>query len=143
MDKIEQGYSVEPHVHTDLEARHLDAPMLQLDLAGEVASMRGALQAGSGGHVAKTLAKYDDLRILLVAFEPGGRLARHQAQGRVSIQVLEGQVTTHLGERTVELRTGGILVLEPNVAHEVEAYERSALLVSISWPGAAAVHPPP
>jgi len=138
MDKVERRDPLQPHVHVD--ARHLSAPLLQLDLAEELRQVRHELRAGTAGHVAKTLSKYDDLRTVLIAFEPGGCLDRHQTQGRVCIHVLEGSVAVRIGEQAFVLGRGGLLHVGPHVAHEVEAMEPSALLVTIAWPGASAVH---
>jgi quercetin dioxygenase-like cupin family protein len=133
-NKVEHGYTAGAHQHLDAAARHLDAPLLQLDLPVEVAALRRDRASGGAGHVAKTLAKYPDLRIVLMAFEQGGHLARHEAPGRVCIHVLEGHLVLRLGGQTVDLRAGGLLEMAPHVAHEVEAVEESAMLLTIAWP---------
>ncbi len=135
MTKIEQGHQAAPHQHVDPEARHLDAPLLQLNLRDELAALRSADRAGKG-HVAKTLAKHPDLRVVLIAFEPGARLERHSAPGRVWIQVLDGELAIRIGAQTAELAQGGLLEIAPTLEHEVEARTQSALLLTIAWPKA-------
>lgn len=135
MIKVEQGYELESHVHMEPDARHLDAPLLQLNLARELEGLRKLDAGSSAGHRAKTLAKYPDMRLVLIALEVGGRVDTHKAPGRVSIQALEGRVSIRLGDdQTVELSAGSILQIAPNVAHDVQAPERSAILVTIAWP---------
>ena len=133
MTKVEKGYQSEPHRHLDEAARHIDAPLLQLDLPQELAALRRA-GAGAGGHVAKTLAKYPDLRLVLIAFEPAGRLDQHKAPGRVCVQVMDGRVAIRFENQTVELSAGGLLEIAPAVVHEVEALAQSAILLTIAWP---------
>lgn len=133
MTKVEKGYQSEPHQHLDEAARHIDAPLLQLDLVEEIAALRRTTP-GAGGHVAKTLAKHADLRLVLIAFDRGGRLDRHQAAGRVCIQVLDGHIAVRLGDQTVELSAGGLLQVGPAIAHEVEALSQSAILLTVAWP---------
>lgn len=133
---VQTGYAAEPHVHKQPEERHLDAPLLQLDLARELSELRGSEVYRAHRYGAKTLARYPDLRVVLIAFEAGARMERHQAKSRVSVQVLEGHVALALSEQSVELRAGGVLVIAPDVPHDVEAREQSAILVTLAWAGA-------
>lgn len=132
--KDERGTESVPHQHVEGDMRRLDAPLLQRNLPEEVAALRRAGVSGSAGHVAKTLAKHADLRIVLIAFEEGGRLDRHQAPGRVCVHLLEGHVAVRLGDQSVELRAGGLLEIAPRVPHEVESLAESAMLLTIAWP---------
>jgi quercetin dioxygenase-like cupin family protein len=63
----------------------------------------------------------------------GTQMRQHKAEGRISIQQLNGQVCIHLTDRKVNLSTGHLLVLDCGVLHDVEALEESALLLTISW----------
>lgn len=62
-------------------------------------------------------------------------MRQHRAEGRVSIQLLEGQVCIHLADRKVNMSVGHLLVLDCGVLHDVETLEESALLLTISWRG--------
>jgi quercetin dioxygenase-like cupin family protein len=48
--------------------------------------------------------------------------------------VLEGHVQLKAAGRTFSLRSGGLLALDRDIAHDVEALEESALLLTIAWP---------
>jgi quercetin dioxygenase-like cupin family protein len=137
MTKVEQGRSNQSHTHVEANARTLDAPLLRLDLAQELADVRRDDAYETGGHNAKTLARYPDLRLVLIALDRGKRLEQHQTKGRVSIHVIEGKVTIGLDTEKVELGVGCLLEVAPGAAHDVEATEPSALLLTIAWPGAA------
>jgi quercetin dioxygenase-like cupin family protein len=112
----------------------LAEPLLQIDLERELQQLR---QEDSWkretGRSSKTLAKYPDFRIVLILMKSGTRMRQHRAEGRVSIQQLEGQVCVHLADRKVNVSAGHLLVLDCGVLHDVEALEESAFLLTISW----------
>jgi len=85
-------------------------------------------------HTAITIAKYPDLRLVLVALKARGRLHEHQTAGRVSIQTLSGELRVHVEDRVVEMHPGSLLTLEHDVAHDVEAETNSVFLLTIAWP---------
>jgi quercetin dioxygenase-like cupin family protein len=112
----------------------LAGPLLQIDLERELQQLRreDSWQRETG-RSSKTLAKYPDFRIVLILMKSGTRMRQHRAEGRVSIQQLEGQVCVHLADRTVNMSAGHLLVLDCGVLHDVEALEESAFLLTISW----------
>ena len=112
----------------------LAEPLLQIDFERELEQLRreDSWQRETG-RSSKTLAKYPDFRIVLILMKSGTRMQQHKAEGRVSIQQLNGQVRIHLADRKVTLSAGHLLVLDCGVLHDVEALEESALLLTISW----------
>ena len=112
----------------------LAGPLLQIDLERELQQLRreDSWQRKTG-RSSKTLAKYPDFRIVLILMKSGTRMRQHRAEGRVSIQQLEGQICVHLADRKVNVSAGHLLVLDCGVLHDVEALEESALLLTISW----------
>jgi len=134
MERIEEGYSLEHHVEG--EPRHLGAPLLRADLSKEIEELRQGAAWRVGGHNAKTLVKYPDLRVVLIAFKQGTTLGEHKTKGRISIHTLEGHVLLKLGSQVVDLPKGCLLGLGPSVPHDVEAVEQSAILLTIAWPAA-------
>lgn len=114
----------------------LAEPLLQIDFERELQQLRqeDSWQRETG-RSSKTLAKYPDFRIVLILMKSGTRMRQHRAEGRISIQQLEGQVRIHLADRKVTLSAGHLLVLDCGVLHDVEALEESALLLTISWRG--------
>jgi hypothetical protein len=65
------------------------APFLEFDLARELEQLHSEPEWNSG-HNARTLVKYDDLRVVLVALKRYAQLPTHQARGRISIQTVAG-----------------------------------------------------
>jgi quercetin dioxygenase-like cupin family protein len=112
----------------------LAEPLLQIDLERELQQLRqeDSWQRETG-RSSKTLAKYPDLRIVLILMKAGTQMRQHRAEGRISIQQLKGQVRIHLADRSVDVSADHLLVLDCGVLHDVEALEESALLLTISW----------
>lgn len=121
--------------HQEHEVGDLWAPLLHFDLDSEIRQLR-AEGRWQSGHTAKTLVKYDDLRVVLIAINAGGRLVQHQTEGRITVHALSGHIRFNAAEKTVELSAGSMLALEHGVPHSVEGIVDSAFLLTIAWPGA-------
>ena len=134
MNKVEKGSSGDPHVEG--QSRRLDAPAARLDLMLEAEQVRRAEPPAAAGHSAKTLAKHPDLRVVLMSFRAGVRIKEHRARGSVVIQTITGFIRVKLAAEEVELKAGSILVLEPSLAHDLEALEESTVLLTLAWAGA-------
>jgi quercetin dioxygenase-like cupin family protein len=110
------------------------APYLEFDLPAEIHRLK-AESTWSTGRNARTLIKYDDLRVVLTALQPDARIPEHQADGRLSVQVISGHIQVRASGRTFNLRAGGLLALDRGIRHDVTALEESAFLLTIAWPG--------
>lgn len=112
----------------------LTGPLLQFDLAAETEQLRQEDAWKTTLRNAKTLVKYPDLRVVLIALKSGTRMKGHQADGSISIQGLTGKLRLHLPHQTAELDAGQLLTLERALPHDVEALQDSSFLLTISWP---------
>lgn len=88
------------------------------------------------GHHQITLFKSGASTVMAFLFEAGGCLPRHQADGIVTIQVIEGRVEVETTKERHAVGAGGLLVLRPGVPHEVDAVEPTEMIVTIH------LHPP-
>ena len=109
-------------------------PFMEFDLAAEIHRLK-AEKTWSQGQNARTLVKYDDLRVVLTVLQLKARLPEHKTEGRISIHVLSGHIQVKASGRTFNLRSGGLLALDRAMSHEVEALDESAFLLTIAWPG--------
>ena len=116
------------------QERPLDGPHLSFDLGSELDRLKREAPWRERGHNAITLAKYPDLRFVLMALRAGARMTTHEPDERVSLQVLGGRVRVAVGGREVEVQAGQLLAMDRAQAHQVEALEESALLLTLSWP---------
>ena len=64
-------------------------------------------------------------------------MKEHRAPGSAVVQTLSGRIRLGLPNQAVELPAGTIVVLEPNLPHDVEALEESAFAITIAWPPGA------
>ncbi len=103
------------------------------EIADQISRIRGEKSwQESPGRVTRMLAKAPGLRVVLILMRAGNRWEEHKTDSRISIQPIEGSVRFFLTDRTVELRTGELLVLEPGIPHGVEALEEAAFLLTLS-----------
>lgn len=113
----------------------LSGAELQFNLANELDQLhRDESWLHPAGRSSKTLVKYPDLRIVLIAMKAKTRMHEHTAAGRISVHCLQGHIRLHLAERAVDLPVGHLIALDHSVSHDVEASEESAFLLTLSWP---------
>ena len=113
----------------------LSRPLLKFDLAMELDQLhRDESWLHPTGRSSKTLVKYPDLRIVLIAMKANTHMHEHMAAGRISVHSLNGHIRLRLPERVVDLPAGHLLALDQCVPHDVEAAEDSAFLLTLSWP---------
>ena len=121
-----------PH-HQRPHPAPMAGPFLEFDLSREVQQLR---QEGtwSTGRNSKTLVKYADFRVVLMALKAGMHVEEHQAEGRISVQTIAGHISVRSSGRTFDLPTGSLLALDRATVHDLHALEDSAILLTIAWP---------
>lgn len=130
-DDRSSGGSASSHdTHQDAD-KVRSAPVLRFEFAAELDRLLTQPGYHSGKPTGTTLVKQPDLRIVLMALKSGGRLEEHRASGPISVQVMHGRVRLQVAGSTVELHAGEIVALEPGVAHDAEALEDAAFLLTI------------
>ena len=112
--------------------RATSGPVLDLDLMTMAKQLRNEA-AWSDGRNSRTLVKHRDLRMVLTVMRTGAHLHRHQARGTVLIHVLSGYIRARVVGEVVEAPVGHALSLDPNLEHEIEAVDESAVLITIAW----------
>jgi quercetin dioxygenase-like cupin family protein len=119
--------------HRRPHPRPLAAAYLEFDLAREIEELHREPEWASGQN-ARTLVKYDDLRVVLTALKADARIPEHRTEGRISIQTLRGHLQVRAEGRTFDLPAGSLLALDRGLAHDVHALEDSVMLLTIAWP---------
>ena len=114
-------------------AQQVIGPALTFHLDQELEQLRGEDAFQQNMYSAKTLIKEADLRIVLIAMRKGARILKHQAPGQVAIQALRGEIRVGVASQRVALPAGSLLTIEGGIAHDVEAFEDSAFLLTIAW----------
>jgi quercetin dioxygenase-like cupin family protein len=107
------------------------------DLNAEAARLQREIPAGVG-RASKSLVKYSDFRLVLIAMMAGARMEEHSTPARISVETLSGHLLMHVREKLFDLPQGQILVLESDIPHDVEALADSTFLLTFAWPGSKA-----
>ncbi|WP_181308751.1 cupin domain-containing protein [Rufibacter sp. XAAS-G3-1] len=112
-------------------ARHLDAPLLTLDLTRSLAQIKEEKAWLTSDRNALTLYKSEEVRVVLIGLHAGAQMKTHTAPGPISVQVLEGQLTFEALPHATVLTTGQQVVLPAGVPHRVEALVESVFLLTL------------
>lgn len=83
------------------------------------------------GHRQVTIFSRGPVTQVLFSFDAGGLFEKHSAQGLVTIHALEGRLTVNAEGVEHRLEPGSVLILDPNVPHDVRAAETSAMLLTV------------
>lgn len=102
-----------------------------LDLPAVLRALRDEPRSGTNGHQQIALLHHGPVRLVLFAFEPGGRMPEHRAPGWVTIHVLRGALRVRTPNARHELSEGQILSLAPDVPHDVEAADAADMLLGV------------
>ena len=113
-------------------AERFAGPEHRIALASVLAALRVEPHDGKDRHRQITVFSNGALRIVLFAFEAGGRLAAHRAPGFVVIMTTRGRVRVRTNHEVHELSAGEILVLDPDVEHDVEAQVEADVMLTVS-----------
>ena len=128
-------HKTEEHTESLERLPELEKPVLEFDLQAEIRQLQEQESwQRETGRSSKTLVKYPDFRIVLVAMKAGSLMKEHRAEGRISIQTLQGSVRFTMPQKEVEVAAGQLLVLDHGIPHDVKALQESAFLLTIAWP---------
>jgi hypothetical protein len=117
------------HVH------HLHDSIGRYDLEALDRGLRADPAYLAEGHCAVTLAKFADLRIVLVAMRKGAHVGDASAFARLSVQTLRGHALLHHAEGTLHLKVGQLAAFDHHMGLDLEADEDSAVLLTLARRG--------
>lgn len=100
-------------------------------LADALAELRAESHPARDGHRQIALFHRAPVTQVLFSFEAGGRIDQHSAAGLVTIHVLEGRLSVEASGTEHDLTGGDVLVLDPDVPHDVRAQEPAAMLLTV------------
>lgn len=106
------------------------APVHPIDL--EDAADR--LMAKLPGHrrQSQNLAREAGVSVVMMAMEAGDAVSDHAAKGAVSVHLLRGHAVLAADSQSYELRPGQLVLLQPEVRHNLRAEERSVVVLTVS-----------
>jgi quercetin dioxygenase-like cupin family protein len=106
-----------------------------VDVGAALRELRAEVPATHRGHRQVTLLKQGTMTQVLFSFDPGSELQDHVTHGLVTIYVLEGNLIVNADGQAHALSAGYMLVLNPDVAHDVRATDTSAMLLTVQMDG--------
>ena len=112
--------------------QRLTGGALTFDLAKELAALHEERTWQRGDRNANTLVKEPALRVVLTALKQGAVIKEHGVHGQFTLQAISGRLRVRIPDHTVELGANQLLSVESGIAHEVEALEESAFLLTIA-----------
>jgi quercetin dioxygenase-like cupin family protein len=112
-------------------AGRISIPVVTTNIDSELATLRRSASYRRNDHASATIVNRPGLGVVLVALPKGGHMAEHRAARPIVLRVLEGRVRLTLRDRTLEMSSGDLTSLAPNLAHEVSGVEDSAFLLTI------------
>lgn len=112
--------------------RLIDATLVSIDLPSFIRQIKDESSWKDGKRNAITVFKTNGLRIVLIALHEGTEMARHIAEGIISVQVLEGRIQFNTDEQSVELASGQMLALHERVPHSVLAMKETIFLLTLT-----------
>jgi quercetin dioxygenase-like cupin family protein len=111
--------------------RILDAPFMLIDVPGYIKQIKQEDSYEENKRNAITLVKSSDMTVVLIALKKNAELTEHKAEGRITIQVLKGEVEFSTSEGDSPLKEGQLVTLHKAMMHSVKAKEKSVLLLTI------------
>ncbi|MEO5593311.1 MAG: cupin domain-containing protein [Chitinophagaceae bacterium] len=112
--------------------RLIDATLVNIDLPMYMQQIKEESSWKDGKRNAITFFKTNGLRIVLIALHEGAEMARHTADGIISVQVLEGKLQFNTDRQSVELLNGQMLALHERIPHSVMAIKETIFLLTLS-----------
>ena len=117
---------------TDMRyAQRIGGPLIDFDLAGELASLRASDSYHAADHGAVTLAKHRGIRVVLVAIRAGGQMQQHHTDSPITVQPLHGRIRFEAEGGGLELTPGRLIAAAAGIPHRVVGIEESAFLLTI------------
>jgi hypothetical protein len=116
---------------SDRTPRPLAAPLLAFDLRQEVEALRAEAEYEKG-HNARTLIKFDALRVVLVVLRAGAQIQERESSQPLAIHPLNGELQLRRGDDVLALRPTQLVSVDRQSTYTIEALADSELLI---WVG--------
>ena len=126
MEEINNQFTQMPQ-----QDRPIDAPLVTIDLPVLLKQIKESSWKDSKRN-AITVFKTNSFRIVIIALHEGAEMARHIADGIISVQVLEGEIQLNTDLQSVQLSKGQMLTLHERIPHSVLALKETIFLLTLA-----------
>jgi quercetin dioxygenase-like cupin family protein len=114
--------------------RPLSGDVLRFDLNRERAAAADPAILDRSGRTARTLVKQGGLRVTVVTLAAGGEIPEHQADGPISVLVLEGSIRFWVRDEEYLLESGSLLTLSQGISHRASSERGGSFLLTVCLP---------
>lgn len=112
--------------------RPIDLPMMEINIPEFINQLKGEDAWQKNDRNAITVFKTDGLRLVLIALHIGAELKEHNAEGIITVQVIEGNIDFTSGGKSANLRQHHIVTLHAGIPHSVKANDESVILLTMA-----------
>ena len=112
--------------------RPIDAPLVKFNLELSLTQIRNEQAYKDRDRNAITLFKSANLRHVLISLHAGAEMKTHQTEGMTSLQVLDGDINFTLGELSLNMLSGEVIVIHEEVPHGLIANKETAILLTMT-----------
>lgn len=112
--------------------RVMDAPLVSIDVPGFIREIKNEDAWKKNDRNAITIYKTDGMRMVLIALHEDAVMAKHTANGVISVQVWEGEIIFSAANQSVVLKKGQMVALHKGEPHSVAATKESVFLLTIA-----------
>ena len=112
--------------------RLMDAPVVPIDVPDFLSKIKNEPAWENSDRNAMTVYKTEGMRIVLIALHQNAVMEKHSANGIVSVQVLNGEISFTTEEATYNLTKGQMIALHRNVDHSLTAVKESVFLLTMA-----------
>ncbi len=108
-----------------------EGPFIKNIPFSEPQELNSLIDYQEGRVVSRTFAQNKRMNLTLFAFDKGEGLSTHTAAGDALVQILDGEATITIGEKTVSVSTGEVVAMPANVPHSLQADSRFKMLLVV------------
>lgn len=112
--------------------RVLNAPLVEMDLHEFIDQIKNETTWKTSDRNSITIFKSDAITIVLIGLHENAELKPHNANGEISLQVLEGKINFITAQHIALLDKGKMITLQSNIVHSVMALADSFFLLTLS-----------
>jgi quercetin dioxygenase-like cupin family protein len=103
--------------------------MTAIDKRGQVIGLASSIDYADGAVISKTLLDKKAGTLTLFSFDEGQGLSEHVSPYDATVIVTEGEATLVIGGKTLNVKTGEMVIMPANVPHAVQADKRFKMLL--------------
>ncbi|MBK6731288.1 MAG: cupin domain-containing protein [Bacteroidetes bacterium] len=112
--------------------RVIDAPLVNINIPEFIKQLKSEDTWKSSDRNAITVFKTNGLRIVLIALRAEAEMPKHNADGIISVQVIEGEIKFTTDAKSLTLLQGEMLALHKGLHHSVKAIKESVIILTLT-----------